>query len=75
VGNGVDVVEVVGAGQFFVAGGVWQMEIGRAELAAGEQCFTQPGIFFHGKTMPGRQGQNEDIGVKQPHGRCLRGKA
>ena len=71
-GHGLDVVGVVGAAQFKVAGGVRQVEIVGRKLAAGQQGLAQPGIFLHRKTMPGRQGQHEDIGVEQPHGRCLR---
>jgi len=47
-------VRIVRQGQFVIAGGVRQVEIRFAEVAAGEQGRPQPGIFFHRKTMPAR---------------------
>ena len=58
---------IVGAREFFVACRVGQVKICFAEITAGEQGGAQPGILFHGKTVPGRQRKNEDIGVEKLH--------
>jgi hypothetical protein len=67
VTNLLDVVSVMGACQFFIAGGMWQMKIGCCKFAAGQQGFTKTRIFLHRETMAGGERENEDIGVEKFH--------
>jgi hypothetical protein len=68
VADASNVVTVVRQRQFVVAGGLRQLEIGLGKITAGKQRLAQPGILFHRETMPGRQWQNEGVGVEESHG-------
>ena len=62
-----DVVRVMGACEFFIAGGVREMKVGFCKHATAQQACTQPRIFLHRETMAGGERENENIGIKKFH--------